>query len=103
MSLITSDENQTLILTGTFGEFNSKGVWINDSKGSLIFKEYSKILAVSFSKRIHYLDMIKYFDLTPADRTKEYLNELTNIEDPSQIEVCARKYIDENFNPSSAT
>lgn len=98
MSVIISDEKETLILTGTFGEFNSKGIWINHNEIGGIFKEYSKILAIGNSERVDYIDMIKYFDLGSKDRAKELLKTLPEYMDDEKIYEQCKQYVEDSFD-----
>jgi hypothetical protein len=97
MSVITSDENEVIILTGNFEEFNTKGMWVKQVEIGAIFKEYSKVLAVGYSKKISHLDMIKYFDLGQKGQAIDFLESLPqNVEDHIIQEVCA-EYIKNCF------
>lgn len=98
MSVLVSDEQETLILTETFGEFNSKGIWINYNEIGAIFKEYSKILAIGNSEKIGYLDMIKYFNLGSKEKAKELVKSLPNELDQKLIKELCQKYIEDSFD-----
>ena len=98
MSVIVADEQETLILTGTFGEFNSKGIWVNYNEIGGIFKEYSKILAIGNSEKVDYIDMIKYFDLGSKDKAKELLKSLPEDIDGKVIEELCKNYIEDSFD-----
>lgn len=97
MSVITSDENEVLILTGNFEEFNTKGVWIKHEEIGAIFKEYSKVLAVAYSNKMNYLDMIKLFNLSDEDLSKNFLEGLPKTVDDPVIEDLCRDYIERAF------
>lgn len=62
LSLVISDENQTLISTGQFGDFNNKGIFINNKSIGTMFKEYAKMLAIS-SREVKLRQLAKCFDI----------------------------------------
>ncbi len=97
MSIITSDENELIILTGNFEEFNTKGIWIKHEEVGSIFKEYSKVLAVGYSKKVNHLDMIKYFNLGDKASTLKFLESLPKTVEDEQIEKLCAEFIEKSF------
>ena len=97
MSIITSDENELIILTGNFEEFNTKGIWIRHDEIGSIFKEYSKVLAVAYSKKVNHLDMIKYFNLGDKNITLSFLESLPKSVEDEEVERLCSDYIEKSF------
>ena len=101
MSIITSDENELIILTGNFEEFNTKGIWIKQDEVGSIFKEYSKVLAVGYSKKVSHLDMIKYFNIGDKKATLRFLEQLPKTVEDELIDPLCKEYIEQSFFESS--
>ncbi|XLS29627.1 hypothetical protein ACJD0Z_02125 [Flavobacteriaceae bacterium M23B6Z8] len=97
MSIIISDENELIILTGNFEEFNTKGIWIKHDEIGYNFKEYSKVLAVAYSKKINHLDMIKYFNVGDKQSALDFLESLPKTVEDEEIEALCSSYIERSF------
>lgn len=97
MSITISDEEELIVSTGNFEEFNTKGVWIKNKEIGFFFKEYSKILAAAFSKKINHLDMIKYFNLSSQDKTLNFLKSLPDSVEDEKIERLCIEYVEQYF------
>jgi len=99
MALFVADENDIMILTGTFDDFNAKGIWINDANAGTMFKEYAKILAIGSSVLIKPRDFGKYFSLSEPTREipSSIVDAIGKNQEMENLRGVCEKYIDDEL------